>query len=568
MSSRPPKKKPPSGPPPWNLDDELSESEDVSFDDWPAEGAAAVSTVVGEKRPSQRPSRRSIPPEVPGWPPAEGTVLLGKYKVERVLGKGGMGVVVVARHLQLAQKVAIKFLHPAAMEDPDVVARFAREARVLAQIQSEHVVRIVDVGTLERGEPYMVMEYLEGTDLSKHVKVRGPLPLEEAVDYLVQASEPLAEAHIQQIIHRDLKPSNLYLARRADGTYTIKVIDFGISKVHSEAELSMTKTSVILGSPLYISPEQLRSAKDVDARSDIWALGVILYKLLTGHPPFMADTIAQLCAMILLNPPPRITELRPDLPGAFEDVLLKCIQKDPDQRYQNVGQLVDALAPFLAADAEGHDSVLRIRRLLRAASRENPSGVLPDVASGPLPPSPASSPSLSGSGVSSPRALTDGGAALTVGGATTRVPPPPAEQSKRRMMASALGAGLAIVAAAAGIIALVKLRAPSPVASGHDPVATAQTLQPLPPLTPPLTPPGEPAPAVPVATTPTPPPTATANASADPPPSMTATSTTTAPASSATTTTPSASGASKKPNPPPHHPVVKPPDNSDFGGRK
>ena len=557
MSTRPPpRSRPPSGPPPWNFDDEMSGSEDVSFDDWPAEAGIAP-PVAGEKRPSHRPQRhKTIPPEVPGWPPAEGTVLLGKYRIERILGKGGMGVVVVARHLQLEQKVAIKFLHPAAMEDPDVVVRFAREARVLAQIQSEHVVRILDVGQLEKGEPYMVMEFLEGTDLSKHVKVRGPLPLDEAVDYVIQACEPLAEAHTQRIIHRDLKPSNLYLARRADGTYTIKVIDFGISKVQTENELSMTKTSVILGSPLYISPEQLRSAKDVDARSDIWALGVILYKLLTGHPPFMADTIAQLCAMILLNPPPRITDARPDLPPAFEAVLARCIHKDADQRYQNVGQLAEALAPYLAADAEAHDSVLRIRRLLRSAPRDTGSGSLPDLASGPHLGVDSSSDI-----VARPNTLTDGGAALTLAGSSSSaalaLEDDRKQQRKKRAIATAVGAALAFAAAAAAVFTVVKLRHPA----GADTVnvgdpgsqATIPPLQPLPPPQPPSQPlgtqnlPGDP---------PAPPPTAV-TPPADPP--VVAVPITTASGSAARKNTP-------PPPPPPKRP--KSVDNTEFGDRK
>ncbi len=544
-STKPPKG--PSGPPPWNFDDEMSGSEDVSFEDWPAEAGVAP-PAPGEKRPSYRPTRRSIPPEVPGWPPAEGTVLLGKYRIERVLGKGGMGVVVVARHLQLEQQVAIKFLHPAAMEDPDVVVRFAREARVLAQIQSEHVVRILDVGHLAKGEPYMVMEYLEGTDLSRAVKVRGPLPLDEAVDYLIQACEPLAEAHVLDIIHRDLKPSNLYLSRRADGTYTIKVIDFGISKVKaSETELSMTKTSVILGSPLYISPEQLRSAKDVDARSDIWALGVILYKLLTGHPPFMADTIAQLCAMILLNPPPRITEARPDLPPAFEAVLTRCIHKDPDRRFQNVGQLADALAPFLAADAEAHDSVLRIRRIMRASPKDAHTGSLSDLGSGALPSGPVSE-QTSSPGL--PRANTDGGASLTLGGSAAELAMVHRQQRKRRVIATAAGAALACVAAAAGVVAMVKLRQPRgepthQIELGSPPI---QPLQPLPPPPPPVmtTEPQSPLSPPPVASTPDP----------IPPPPIAATTT-------------SASSAKRVPvAPPPIRRPPKPVENTEFGDRK
>ena len=343
---------------------EISGSEEILVEDWTEDEVGLVAR------------KATTPADVEGWPPSPGTVLLGKYVVEHVLGRGGMGVVVVAQHRQLHQRVAIKFLHPAAMKNADVVARFAREARVLASIQSEHVVRFLDVGTLERGEPYMIMECLEGTDLSRLVKRRGPLPIEEAVEYILQACEPLAEAHAAGIVHRDLKPSNLYLARRADA-HIIKVIDFGISKLMArdvEDEGSLTTTSVVLGSPLYMSPEQLRSSKEIDARVDIWALGVILHKLLTGKTPWMADTLAQLCAAILLQAPPKVTEIRPSVPLALEAVILKCMEKDPDNRYQNVAELAQALSPFSIAP-QSSAAVLRTLRLLRALSTTRASTV-------------------------------------------------------------------------------------------------------------------------------------------------------------------------------------------------
>ncbi len=352
------------------LDGEISGSDEIYFDDWSDRGVARVGHDAEESRIPIVARRTPAPVEIEGWPPKPGTILLGKYEVDRVLGRGGMGVVVVAHHIQLRQRVAIKFLHPAAMKNVDVVARFAREARVLASIQSEHVVRFLDVGTLERGEPYMIMECLEGTDLSRLVRRRGPLPVEEAVEYILQACEPLGEAHAAGIVHRDLKPSNLYLARRADA-HIIKVIDFGISKMISSAgesdDTSITTTSVILGSPLYMSPEQLRSSKDIDARSDIWALGVILFKLLTGKTPFVPDTLAQLCAMILLQAPPRVTDLRPSLPAGLAEVIQKCMEKDPADRYQNVAELAQALARFTIAPSSSA-SVLRTLRLSRTMS--------------------------------------------------------------------------------------------------------------------------------------------------------------------------------------------------------
>ncbi|MGC4092807.1 MAG: serine/threonine-protein kinase [Polyangiaceae bacterium] len=251
-----------------------------------------------------------------------GEVIAGKYRIERVLGEGGMGVVVEALHVQLDERVAIKFLLPQALGNEEAMARFAREARAAVKIKSEHVARVSDVGVLESGAPYMVMELLQGQDLAALVHGSGPLPIGDAVDFLLQASEAIAEAHALGIVHRDLKPANLFMTCRADGSPCVKVLDFGISKVTtaggSGSDLGMTRTHAIMGSPLYMSPEQMASTRNVDARADIWALGTILYELLTGRVPFQADTMPQLCGMILQEavPPPR--NLRPDLPPGLE----------------------------------------------------------------------------------------------------------------------------------------------------------------------------------------------------------------------------------------------------------
>jgi serine/threonine-protein kinase len=236
-------------------------------------------------------------------PVQEGEVLAGKYRVERVLGVGGMGVVVAALHIGLDERVAIKFLLPEALGNPEAVARFAREARAAVKIKSLHVARVSDVGVLETGAPYMVMEFLQGQDLSQRVRDHGPLSIQEAVDFILQACEAIAEAHALGMVHRDLKPANLFLTRMADGSPCVKVLDFGISKVTSPSssgqDFGMTKTQAVMGSPLYMSPEQMASSRDVDGRTDIWALGTILYELLTGRVPFLGDTMPQLCAMIL-----------------------------------------------------------------------------------------------------------------------------------------------------------------------------------------------------------------------------------------------------------------------------
>jgi serine/threonine-protein kinase len=298
-----------------------------------------------------------------------GEVLADKYRIEQVLGQGGMGVVVQATHLHLDERVAIKFLLPAALQNEEAVARFAREARAAVKIKSEHVARVIDVGTLGTGCPYMVMEYLSGGDLSQLIQQRGPLPVEEAVDYILQASEALAEAHALGIIHRDLKPANLFATRRADGSACIKVLDFGISKVTglsgSGADLGMTRTTAVMGSPLYMSPEQMASTRNVDARTDIWSLGIILYELLAGQVPFIADTMPQLCAMVLQQNAPPLRNVRPDAPEALQAALARCLEKDCSRRFANIAELAAALSPF--ASRGGRNSVERISRVISGA---------------------------------------------------------------------------------------------------------------------------------------------------------------------------------------------------------
>jgi eukaryotic-like serine/threonine-protein kinase len=290
-------------------------------------------------------------------PVQEGQILAGKYRVERVLGSGGMGVVVAAWHLELEQRVAVKFLHPLAMERADTAERFRREARSAAKIRSEHVARVIDVGIMEGGIPYMVMEYLEGHDVAEEMAKIGMLPLEDAVDFVLQAIEALAEAHAAGIVHRDLKPANLFIATRADGTRIVKVLDFGISKSllgGSASELSLTRTSVLIGSPLYMSPEQMRSAKDVDTRTDIWSLGVILYEMITGRPPYTGDSIPALCASLLNDVPESMLALRSDVPLELEDIIRRCLAKDRADRYGTVSELARALAQFGSVSSQLH----------------------------------------------------------------------------------------------------------------------------------------------------------------------------------------------------------------------
>ncbi|MBK9001150.1 MAG: serine/threonine protein kinase [Myxococcales bacterium] len=283
-----------------------------------------------------------------GAPVKQGDVLDGKYVVERVLGVGGMGVVVAARHAQLGSRVALKFLLPEAAADGNVCARFMREAQTVTRLTGEHVARVLDVGTLPTGAPYMVMEYLEGRDLGRILEERGALSVPDAIDYLVQACEAVAQAHAAGVVHRDLKPSNLFVTRGADGSPLIKVLDFGISKAMARGleDSQLTNTSGFLGSPQYMSPEQIRSAKHVDMRSDIWSLGVILHELLTGRPPFDAQTAGAVLANIIGDSPPAPSALRPEIPRELDAVVARCLEKDVRRRYATVGELVRDIAAF------------------------------------------------------------------------------------------------------------------------------------------------------------------------------------------------------------------------------
>ncbi|HEY4158065.1 MAG TPA: serine/threonine-protein kinase [Polyangiaceae bacterium] len=302
-------------------------------------------------------------------PVQPGDTLAGKYRVDRVLGLGGMGIVLAAFDLLLERRVAIKFLLSEGAQNPEVVARFAREARSAARIESEHVARVIDVGSLPGGAPYMVMEYLDGQDLARKVADHGALPIEDAVDYLLQACEAIAEAHALGIVHRDLKPANLFLTRRADGMNFVKVLDFGISKASaaagSQPDMSLTKTAAVMGSPLYMAPEQMRSTRQVDARADVWALGVILYELVSGRVPFEATSMPELCAIVLTEAPPSLSERCPGAPAGLVAAVDRCLQKDPALRFANVSELANALAAF--APQKSRVSVDRISRVLRAA---------------------------------------------------------------------------------------------------------------------------------------------------------------------------------------------------------
>lgn len=452
----------------------------------------------------------------PPPPVAPGDVLAGKYCVERVLGFGGMGVVVAALHMQLGQHVALKFLLPDGMANPQVVQRFEREARAAAQLRSEHVARVIDVGRMEAGTPYIVMELLNGQDMGDLLIDSGPLSEVDACDYVLQACEAIAEAHTIGIVHRDLKPKNLFVTRRVDGAPLIKVLDFGISKVSGAADLNLTGTAEIIGSPNYMSPEQLRASRDVDPRSDIWSIGAILYELLGGRVPFVAETLTQLCSMVLTEPPRPLEELRPEVHPELRRVIAKCLEKDPANRFRNVGELAMALAPF--ASAAG--STLASRVAVVAGSGR----YLPESASSPR--------------VSVP---VPGGGSTSVSWDATELAHT-GQRPRKALIAGALVGAMVVSTITAGLLLLSS--SSKPTATGSDPPSAPITVAP-------------PAPSPTHSNTSVPTPVATAAPTA-PPPSPTPSAT---PSTSSATTPLASSRLTKPPVSKPTLPIKRPSDD-------
>ncbi len=284
-------------------------------------------------------------------PVAVGDVINGRYLIERELGIGGVGIVYAARNIELDEQVALKFLRNEAMTDPGIVARFAREAKAAVSIKSEYVATVYDVGMLPNGVPFFVMEYLEGKNFTAVLEERRSLAPQEAAEYTLQVCEALAMAHSKGIVHRDIKPDNLMLTERATGMHIVKVLDFGISKAALTGQLfgenlPMVTTSNLMGTPMYMSPEQVRCQDNVDVRCDVWSLGMVLYEMITGSVPFHATTVPELCAAILEAQPDPIEAFRRDVPSGLSEVIYKCLEKDVSKRFQNIAELAMALLPF------------------------------------------------------------------------------------------------------------------------------------------------------------------------------------------------------------------------------
>jgi len=402
--------------------------------------------------------------------PAPGQVVAQKYEVERILGQGGMGVVLAARHLDLGQRVAIKFIRAEVACDAGAAERFLREARASVALGSVHVARVLDVGRLESGAPYMVMEYLAGEDLERVLRRNGPLPIPTAIGLLLQACDAVAEAHGLGIVHRDLKPANLFVSRTTDGALLVKVLDFGISKAVSPGDpgqASLTASGMLMGSPGYMSPEQVRSSKDVDSRSDIWSLGVILYELLTGVSPFVGETLGDTLAKIVSEDPTPLRQLRPDVPAALARTVESCLQRKPEARIQSVATLASKLVDFAPDDSR--PVVERIRRLSGAPN----AGALPETL-------------VASKAISAVRA-----AAFAVGDRPVETGPvwlrSTSSASRRRTIPAALGALViagASVALGLGLLALARHHpgeSPPRSVVSSSPIAQSLALPPPPP---------------------------------------------------------------------------------------
>ncbi len=387
-----------------------------------------------------------------------GHIVAGRYRVDRVLAEGGMGLVVAATHLHLDQPVALKLPRGEIVNNSEALARFTREARAAAQLKSEHVARVLDAGVSADGSPYMVMEYLEGHSLAQLLEMQGRLDVESATEYAIQVCEGLAEAHARGIVHRDVKPDNLFLVERAPGRQIVKLIDFGISKI-SFAEKGNLETSMIMGSPCYMSPEQLRSTATVDHRTDLWSLGATLFELLAGKGPFDgSQPLADLFVSILERPAPNLRELCPEIPEALSATIARCLERNREVRLQTAAEVAMALLPFAPArardTAERAASMPTILRRSRVAA-ERTARVVDEapVSDGePTPPAPdeTSSPAASLALVLAPpemRAEDASAPAVTA--------PPPATPPLRRSVWRSVVLGSPVTTIAAGGIAIV-----------------------------------------------------------------------------------------------------------------
>ncbi|MDI1450585.1 serine/threonine-protein kinase [Polyangium sp. 6x1] len=272
----------------------------------------------------------------------EGQQITPTLRLQRLLGKGGMGSVWIADHLALGTQVAVKFMSPTYVENASLVQRFRTEAMAAAQIKSPHVAQVFDHGFTVDGTPYIVMELLEGEDLKRRIRREGPLPLKDVALVVSQASKALARAHALSIVHRDIKPDNIFLCN-LDGETFVKLLDFGIAKMGPDGSLGATTTGSMMGTPLYMSPEQLLSARRVDHRSDLWSIAVVAYHAITGRVPFHGETVGSLSVAVHTGAFHLPSALRPDVPPAVDAWFQRTLRRDPAERYASAKEMAEAL---------------------------------------------------------------------------------------------------------------------------------------------------------------------------------------------------------------------------------
>lgn len=382
-----------------------------------------------------------------------GQTLGGKYEIVRLLGEGGMAFVFEASHLRLQQRVAIKLLAPELAHDAELVKRFEREARAVARLRTKHVARVIDVDATERGVPYIVMEYLEGRDLDAELRARTRIPVPEAVDYVLQACAGMLEAHGMGIVHRDLKPANLFLANDGDGhDRLVKVLDFGVSKVVGDVT-RLTGAGAVMGTVMYMSPEQVRAQPNVDTRADIWALGVILYELLAGRAPWDGRS-HQIAATIISRDPPDLRTLA-SVPDAIATAVSTMMQRDLARRFSSVRDVVAALTPFAPPGSIGAGVVEQIA-MGQSGSRSRVSQLPIQTHTVPM----SSRPNALDAASSAARSIAPAEAVIA---ARTAEPPPAVrpsaeEASARRLPLLLIGAMVVGVLGAAAVVLVVVTR--------------------------------------------------------------------------------------------------------------
>lgn len=421
--------------------------------------------------------------------PAPDWLIGGRFRVERVLGAGGMGSVYLARNLGLDQLVALKVLHPDAVQDGVRHSRLIREARAAASIQSAHVVRVIDVVGDGPDAPFVVMEYLEGETLRSMLERRNRLPLSEVMELVSQVAEAVGEGHALGIVHRDLKPENLFRVQKPGGAQLYKVLDFGISKVRREGAETLTSSRQVLASPAYAAPEQLRASRNADVPADIWSLGVVMYECLVGERPFTGETLGQLCVQILEDTPAPPSKRVPGLWPTVDEVVMRCLEKDPKRRFSSIAELLSAcvpLAPSPCSRALAYLTSLASDRPVRRAeasssspSAEAPSDAIPDrSAPAPTVSADASAPSLA-LAPTSPAAKSQTLTATELA-AGARSATPNARAIRPRWRSAVLF--MAIAGAGAGAVLWNASRSRSADRNSADPAADTRSTSPAPPI--------------------------------------------------------------------------------------